>query len=85
MLPVICCSAVCCKVTHALTSSPGYPFAVRNAAFGRGEGLILLDDVACEGTEATLLECPAREAGEHNCRPSEDAGVVCPGEQESQP
>ena len=36
-----------------------------------------LDDVNCEGNEATLLECPHAEIGTHNCGARERAGVTC--------
>ena len=35
----------------------------------------MLDDVACSGSEMTLLECSATTS--HNCGHSEDAGVTC--------
>ena len=38
---------------------------------------IWLDNVRCTGTEARLIDCPARPIGEHNCVHSEDAGVRC--------
>ena len=31
----------------------------------------------CAGTEARLIDCPARPIGEHNCVHSEDVGVRC--------
>lgn len=37
----------------------------------------LLDDVQCDGTEQTLLECPHAGRGVHNCTPWEYAGVAC--------
>ncbi len=37
----------------------------------------LLDDVECDGTEQTLLECPHAGRGVHNCAAWEYAGVVC--------
>ena len=47
------------------------------AAFGRGTGPILLDQVQCSGTESNLLSCPANQIGIHDCSHYEDAGVVC--------
>ena len=43
--------------------------------FGMGSGHIFLDDVACFGSESNLLKCCYNN--HHNCRHSEDAGVIC--------
>ncbi|XP_071955475.1 scavenger receptor cysteine-rich domain-containing protein DMBT1-like [Antedon mediterranea] len=51
--------------------------AFSGAHFGQGSGPILLDDVACVGTEIGLYQCPSNRIGEHNCGHSEDAGVRC--------
>ncbi|KFM05576.1 Deleted in malignant brain tumors 1 protein, partial [Aptenodytes forsteri] len=51
--------------------------APSNAYFGSGSGTIWLDDVNCNGEEELLTECSLQAWGEHNCRHSEDAGVVC--------
>ncbi|XP_036398221.1 HHIP-like protein 1 [Megalops cyprinoides] len=52
--------------------------ASKHAEFGEGKHLkILLDDVQCEGTEGTLLDCKHTGIGNHNCAHYEDAGVIC--------
>ncbi|CAM5172526.1 unnamed protein product [Eretmochelys imbricata] len=56
----------------------------RRAEFGQGAALpILLDDVRCQGSERSLLECRSAPPGQHNCAHSEDVGVVC-GHREGQ-
>ncbi|NXV80834.1 NETR protein, partial [Atlantisia rogersi] len=40
-----------------------------------GQGFILLDDVACLGTELSLLDCPHSNWGQHDCSHAEDVGV----------
>ncbi|XP_056148259.1 neurotrypsin [Lampris incognitus] len=47
------------------------------AYFGEGKGPIHLDNVHCRGTESSLGECPADGLNGHDCRHSEDAGVIC--------
>ena len=49
------------------------------AYFGWGTGSILLDQVACTGTETRLVNCPSNPLGVHDCSHSEDAGVTCQG------
>ena len=45
--------------------------------YGRGTGSILLDDVGCDGTEASLFECQHSGTGTHNCFHSDDVGIFC--------
>nr|XP_048714637.1 neurotrypsin-like isoform X2 [Caretta caretta] len=42
-----------------------------------GQGFILLDDMACTGTEFSLLDCPHSNWGQHDCSHAEDVGVRC--------
>ena len=49
--------------------------AVYRAAFGQGNGPVLLSNVECTGNESFLLSC---SAGIASCSSSNDAGVVCP-------
>ena len=51
--------------------------AIGGARYGQGTGRIVLDDVACQGGEATLLGCSSRGLGSHNCGHHEDASVEC--------
>lgn len=55
--------------------------ALSRAAFGQGIGPIHLDDLRCNGSEATLFECPYDPT--HNCNHFEDAGVRCTPERMS--
>ena len=48
--------------------------------FGEGSGLVLLDNVKCNGGESTVFACSHRNFGESDCGHNEDAGVVCYGE-----
>ncbi|NWW49433.1 DMBT1 protein, partial [Pedionomus torquatus] len=49
--------------------------------FGRGVGIIWMDETNCTGMESTLSACRARPWGINNCYHGEDAGVVCSGYQ----
>ena len=44
---------------------------------GSANRTIVLDDVQCTGSEATLLNCSHSPLGSHDCSLSEAAGVSC--------
>ncbi|KAG7214371.1 hypothetical protein INR49_023082 [Caranx melampygus] len=48
-----------------------------DGVYEEGRGMILLDEVQCQGTEASLLDCVHSEWGQHDCSHSEDVGVRC--------
>ncbi|XP_062851463.1 neurotrypsin [Trichomycterus rosablanca] len=55
----------------------GHSKARSMAYFGEGQGPIHLDNVRCVGTESSLGECSAEGMDKHDCKHSEDAGVIC--------
>ena len=52
--------------------------AYSEAYFGLGTGEIFLDNLGCNGSEASLFECQHNGFGIENCSHFEDAGVFCP-------
>ena len=51
--------------------------APHHAKYGQGSGTIWMDDVSCQGDEASLLHCTHNGMGNENCSHSEDASVEC--------
>ena len=51
--------------------------AFSTSYFGQGIGPILMDNVLCNGSESSLLEC--NHLSQSNCVHREDAGVRCRG------
>ena len=52
----------------------GATSAKSSAYFGQGSGEIILDNVACTGSESNIGSCSSSSP---NCDHSEDAGVIC--------
>ncbi|CAH1247159.1 PRSS12 [Branchiostoma lanceolatum] len=55
----------------------GRSLARTGSYFGRGEGVIQLDNVDCVGSEPSLDQCPHPAWQAHDCSHKEDAGVIC--------
>lgn len=56
--------------------------ALHAGFFGRGVGIIFLDDVECVGNEPSLLNCTHIGIGVSNCQHREDVSLLCQGEKE---
>ncbi|KAM7385010.1 hypothetical protein PAMP_001111 [Pampus punctatissimus] len=54
-----------------------------DGVYEEGQGLILLDEVQCLGSEASLLACTHSKWGQHDCSHSEDVGVSCEREDDT--
>ncbi|KAL3854704.1 hypothetical protein ACJMK2_013962 [Sinanodonta woodiana] len=71
------------RAAQVVCKSLGLPYrtaiAVPNSALGRGDGTIWLDEVLCNGTEASLTNCQTSLFGRHDCDHNEDVGVLCSG------
>ena len=54
-------------------------YILGNTVFPIGTGLILLDNVQCNGSEMSLSDCNSDGWNKHNCRHKQDVGVKCSG------
>ncbi|CAH3104906.1 unnamed protein product [Porites lobata] len=51
--------------------------AISSAAFGKGKGIVWMDNVNCAGNESSLTECEHNQGPSVYCSRYEFAGVVC--------
>ena len=59
---------------------PGGIAITRNvSSFGAPPNPIFIDNLACVGSESSILDCPSSALGFHQCGHSQDAGVQCFG------
>ncbi|KAM9001927.1 CD5 antigen-like [Sarcophilus harrisii] len=66
---------VVCQELHCGKALSQKPRARKS--FGPGKGRIWLDDVRCQGTETSLIQCQHRFWGYHDCTHREDISVLC--------
>ncbi len=57
----------------------GAPIKGHDSNFGIGEGMIVLDNVVCDGDEQNLFHCEHNDFFNNNCDHTEDAAVICGG------
>ena len=76
----VCDDAWDTKDANVVCRQPGFlnaSSAPHSAKYGQGSDPIWIDDVNCQGGEASLFYCTHLGYGVHDCSHGEDASVVC--------
>ena len=53
--------------------------ALTKAQYGEGYGPVYLDELNCNGTESSIMQCGHSGVANANCHHAEDASVICKG------
>ena len=60
---------------HLFAGTAAAATALSGAAFGQGDGPIVMSNVNCDGDEARVMDCSL--SVNHTCAHGNDAGVRC--------
>ncbi|XP_022096110.1 deleted in malignant brain tumors 1 protein-like [Acanthaster planci] len=71
------CSVLNMPEASVVCRQLGFPYASGVQSFGHGEGTLVIDDLNCNGDEASILECYHNVLGLTNCNHVRDVGVIC--------